>query len=266
MTQLRKNVVRFRQPLLTFCVFIALWELIIKLGNYPDYLLPGPWEIISLVPGRIGDIFSSFLITLEEAAAGFALSAVIGIGVSLVFAISPMVRKSLLPYVVLFQTIPVIAVSPLIIVWAGSGQLAVCIIAFMICLPPIVANVTQGLISVESNLLDLFRMSNASTWTVLWKLRLPHALPSIFTGLRIASGGAVVGAIVGETFAGSTSVGQGGLGYAAIYAQNQSETTYLFDLILTSSIMGLGFFFMITTAEWLCLRNWHSSVIGDQPA
>jgi NitT/TauT family transport system permease protein len=265
MNTLKKYVVRYRLPFVIFWLFIGLWELVIRIGNYPPYLLPGPWDVMSLIPSRIGDLASSFLLTWEEAAAGFLLSAVIGLAISLLFAISPIVRKSLLPYVVLFQTIPIIAVSPLIILWSGSGQLAVCIIAFMICLPPVIANVTQGLISVEQNLLDLFRMSNASTFTVLFKLRLPHAMPSIFTGLRIASGGAVIGAIVGETFAGSTAVGQGGLGYAASYAQSQTETAYLFALVLTSSLMGLVFFFVVSTAEWFCLRNWHDSVVADQP-
>jgi NitT/TauT family transport system permease protein len=265
MTKFKKTFLRYRLPLFLFCVFIGLWELLIKIGNYPVYLLPGPWDVLSLIPSRLGDLWFSFSLTWEEAAGGFLASGLIGIGIALVFAISPVIRKGLLPYVVLFQTIPIIAVSPLIILWCGSGQFAVCVIAFMICLPPVIANVTQGLISVEQNQVDLFRMSNASTLTLLFKLRLPHALPNIFTGLRIASGGAVVGAFVGETFAGSSSVGQGGLGYAALYAQNQTETAYLFALILTSSLMGLFFFFIVSATEWFCLRNWHESVIAGQP-
>ena len=265
MNTLRLTFIRFRLPFLVFCLFLAGWELVIRVASLPNYMLPGPWEVLSTIPSRFGDLSSSFFITLEEAVTGFLLSAVIGILLSLIFAISPVIRRSLLPYVVLLQTIPIIAVSPLIILWMGNGSPAICFIAFMICVPAIIANVTQGLISVEQNLIDLFRMSNASTLTILLKLRLPNALPNIFTGLRIASGAAVVGAVVGETFAGSSSVGQGGLGYASIYALDQTQTPYLFALVLTSSLMGLSFFSLVSTAEWFCLRHWHDSVVADQP-
>jgi NitT/TauT family transport system permease protein len=265
MTILTKFFLRYRLPFCVFWLVIGAWELLIRVTGYPSYLLPGPWEVVSLIPGRWGDVCSSFLITLEEASIGLVSSAVLGIAAALVFATSSVLRQSLLPYVVLLQTIPIIAVSPLIIVWSGNGLAAICIIAFMICFPPIIVNVTQGLISVEQNLIDLFRMSNASTLTVLLKLRLPHALPNIFTGLRIASGGAVVGAVVGETFAGSSSVGQGGLGYSSIYAMDQSQTPYLFVLVLASSLMGIAFFSLVSTLEWFCLRNWHESVMADQP-
>ncbi len=264
MNAIKHVLLRFRLPCVVLCLFLALWELVIRISGFPTYLLPGPWDVLSTIPGRFGDLSASFLITLEEAAIGFILSGVIGISLSLIFAISPVIRRSLLPYVVLLQTIPIIAVSPLIILWMGNGSSAICFIAFMICLPPVIANVTQGLISVEQNLIDLFRMSNASTFTVLMKLRLPYAMPNIFTGLRIAAGGAVVGAVVGETFAGSSSVGQGGLGYASIYALDQTQTPYLFALVMASSLMGLAFFFLVSTAEWFCLRHWHDSVIADQ--
>jgi NitT/TauT family transport system permease protein len=265
MNALHKFFIRCRLPFAVFCIFIIVWELTIRISGFPPYLLPGPWDVLSTIPGRFSDLSSSFLITLEEATVGFVLSGVIGILVSLIFAISPVVRRSLFPYVVLLQTIPVIAVSPLIILWMGNGSPAICFIAFIICVPPVIANVTQGLISVEQNLIDLFRMSNSSTLTVLLKLRLPHALPNIFTGLRIASGAAVVGAVVGETFAGSSAVGQGGLGYASIYALDQTQTPYLFALVLTSSLMGLAFFFLVSAGEWFFLRNWHDSIVAEQP-
>jgi NitT/TauT family transport system permease protein len=251
-------------PLVVFAAFIGLWELVIWLGHYPAYLLPGPWEVVSVVPGRFGDLTSSFLITLKEAAAGFFLSAALGLAVALVFAVSPVVRKLLYPYVVVLQTLPILAISPLIILWLGNGEFAVFFIALLIGIPAVIANTTQGLISVEQNLIDLFEMSNVSTATLLFKLRLPHALPQYFTGLRIAAGASVVGAIVGETYAGSSSVGQGGLGYASFYAAFQTQTTYLFALVLVSSLMGILFFFGVSTLEWFFLRNWHSSVLTEK--
>jgi NitT/TauT family transport system permease protein len=123
---------------------------------------------------------------------------------------------------------------------------------------------TSGLLSVEKNLVDLFRMGNASVPATLFKLRLPHALPSLFVGLKIAAGASVVGALVGETFAGSSALGAGGLGYGSIYAQSQLDTPYLFALILTSSLLGLAFFGVVTLLEHWMLGGWHETPAGDR--
>ncbi len=255
---------RYQIPVLVFIGFVATWQLIIHFAQLPPYILPGPMDILGVLPSKYPQLAASFLITAQEAVGGFILSAIIGILVGLIFAVAPAVRRSLLPYVVLLQTIPVIAISPLLILWLGNGMPTVLFIAFMICVPAVIANATQGLISVEQNLLDLFRMSQASTFTVLFKLRLPHALPNIFVGLRIASGAAVIGALVGESFAGSASVGQGGLGYSSIYALNQLQTPYLFAIVLVSSLLGMLFFFAVSATEWFCLRHWHESVTKQQ--
>ncbi len=129
--------------------------------------------------------------------------------------------------------------------WVGTGTFSVGLIAFIICLSPIIANTTQGLISVDRNMVDLFLMNKASSTQILFKLRLPHALPSLFAGIRIASGIAVIGAIIGELFAGSARVGVGGLGYAIQYASAQLETDYLFALVAAATLLGFAFFFFV---------------------
>jgi NitT/TauT family transport system permease protein len=133
------------------------------------------------------------------------------------------------------------------------------LVTFIICLAPIIANTTQGLISVDENLVHLFLMYNASPSQVLLKLRLPNSLPSLFTGIRISAGISVIGGITGELFAGSTSVGVGGLGYAIIYASNQMEIAYLFALVVAATALGFSFFFIVMFLEWLALHNWHES-------
>jgi NitT/TauT family transport system permease protein len=135
------------------------------------------------------------------------------------------------------------------------------IVTFIICLAPIIANTTQGLVSVDENLVHLFLMYKASPAQVLFKLRLPNALPSLFTGIRISAGISVIGGITGELFAGSTRVGEGGLGYAIIYASNQMETGYLFALVLAATVLGFSFFFIVMFLEWLALHNWHESTL-----
>jgi NitT/TauT family transport system permease protein len=251
-------------PLLTFCSILLLWQGIVVVFKVPDYLVPSPAQIAALIPRRIEDLLRAFLVTGGEALGGFLLSGVVGISVALFFSVSTLIRRSFYPYVVLLQTIPIIAISPLILLWLGNGSLSVLFISFLISVPAVIVNTTQGLISVEINLLNLFRMGNAGTCAVLFKLRLPHALPHIFVGLKIAAGASVVGALVGETFAGSSALGAGGLGYNAIYALSQLATPYLFALILTSSLLGLLFFLMVTTLERLLVGKWHESVLGDR--
>jgi NitT/TauT family transport system permease protein len=112
---------------------------------------------------------------------------------------------------------------------------------------------------VEPNLIHLFLMHNASRLQILTRLRLPHAVPSLFVGIRIAAGISVIGAITGELFAGSSRVGEGGLGYSILYASAQLQTDYLFALVLAATVLGFAFFFLVMFLEWYFLHNWHES-------
>jgi NitT/TauT family transport system permease protein len=112
---------------------------------------------------------------------------------------------------------------------------------------------------VDENLVHLFLMHKATHGQVLFKLRLPHAVPYLFVGIRIASGLAVIGAITGELFAGSTRVGEGGLGYSILYASSQMQTDYLFALVLAATVLGFSFFFLVMFLEWYFLHSWHES-------
>jgi NitT/TauT family transport system permease protein len=238
---------------------ITLWQAIIWLNHLPAYLLPGPVDVAKAVIARYPSLLDSLLITTQEALGGLLASIAAGLAIALVFAQWRWLRQTLYPYTILLQTVPILAITPLVILWVGPGILAVTIVTFIISLAPIIANTTQGLISVDANLVDLFRMQKASRSQALFKLRLPNALPSFFSGLRIASGISVIGAITGELFAGSPRVGEGGLGYAMIYANNQMETNYLFALVLAATVLGFSFFFLVMFLERLALHNWHES-------
>ncbi|HTV96284.1 MAG TPA: ABC transporter permease [Steroidobacteraceae bacterium] len=254
----------FRLPFLALCSMLLLWQGVVVFFDVPDYLVPSPMQIAALIPVRIRDLSSALIITAAEALGGFLLSAVVGVAIGLFFSVSAIIRRCFYPYVVLLQTIPIIAISPLILLWLGNGSLSVLFISFLISLPAVIVNTTQGLIGIDINLLNLFRMGNAGVAAILFKLRLPHALPNIFTGLKIAAGASVVGALVGETFAGSSALGAGGLGYSSIYALSQLATPYLFALILASSLLGLVFFFAVVVLEHLMVGKWHESVLGEQ--
>lgn len=254
----RRVWVAINSVIVLLCI-LGLWQAIVSLNHLPAYLVPGPKLVAMAVRDRFPSLVNSLWITTEEAAAGLAASIVAGIAAAMVFAQWRWLRQLIFPYTILLQTVPIIAITPLIINWIGAGLLAVATATFIICLPPIIANTTQGLISVDENLVHLFLMHKATPAQILFKLRLPNSLPNLFTGVRISAGISVVGGITGELFAGSPRVGEGGLGYAIIYANNQMETSYLFALVLAATVLGFSFFFLVMFVEWLALHNWHES-------
>jgi len=242
-----------------FAALLLLWQVILWVFHVPRFMLPSPWAVARAVAARFPSLLRSMAITAEESLGGLVASIVVGVLVALFFAQWRWVRKMLYPYTILLQTVPIVAIAPLILMWVGAGTASVALIAFIISLAPIIANTTQGLISVDENFVHLFLMHNASPAQKLFKLRLPHAVPNLFVGIRIASGIAVIGAITGELYAGSSQVGAGGLGYSILYASSQLQTDYLFALVFAATVLGFGFFFVVMFFEWLFLHRWHES-------
>jgi NitT/TauT family transport system permease protein len=250
--------------LIVFSVLVLLWQGIIWKFHIGAYMLPAPWSVAQTIFARYDDLWDSTLISAEAAAGGLLASIVVGVLIALIFARSQWIRRLLFPYTILLQTVPIVAVAPLILNWAGQGLFTIALITFIICLAPIIANTTQGLISVDENLVQLFLMHNASQGQILRKLRLPHSLPYLFVGVRISSGIAVIGAITGELFAGSGQVGRGGLGYSIIYANSQLQIDYLFALVFAATALGFAFFFLVMFFEWLALHKWHESAAPNR--
>jgi NitT/TauT family transport system permease protein len=242
---------------------LCVWQAVVSLNHLQAYILPGPALVAAAILNRFPSLLKSLAVTAEEAAGGLLASIVAGVAVAMLFAQWKWLRQLVYPYTILLQTVPIVAIAPLIINWVGPGLLAVATVTFIICLAPIIANTTQGLISVDENLIHLFVMHKASSAQILFKLRFPNSLPNLFTGIRIAAGISVIGGITGELFAGSTRVGEGGLGYAIIYANNQMETSYMFALVLAATALGFSFFFIVMFLEWLALHNWHESKRSD---
>ena len=242
----RKWLLAINSVVVLVCL-LGLWQGLIQLNHWPPYILPGPMDVASSIHRR------------------FPSAAVGGIAVAMVFAQWRWLRQLLYPYTILLQTVPIIAITPLIIDWVGAGTLAVMLVTFIICVAPIIANTTQGLVSVDENLINLFVMNKATPAQIMFKLRLPNALPNLFAGLRISSGISVAGGLIGELFAGSTKVGEGGLGYAITYANNQMEISYVFALVLAATVLGFSFFFIVMFLEWLALHNWHESSRTQTP-
>jgi NitT/TauT family transport system permease protein len=254
---MKKKLLLAANATIVFAALLCLWQTALWLLRIPAYMLPPPLNVGRAVITRFPELWASFWISAEAAVTGLIGSIIGGLLVALVFARLPWLRRMLFPYTILLQTVPIVAIAPLILMWAGQGLAAVALVTFIICLAPIIANATQGLISIDTNLLQLFLMHNASQGQILRKLRIPHSLPYLFVGIRISSGIAVIGAITGELFAGSTSVGRGGLGYSILYAMAQLQTDYLFALVFAATILGFSLFFTVMFFEWLFLHKWH---------
>jgi NitT/TauT family transport system permease protein len=263
---MKQRLITVANALAVFAALLLLWQLVLWIFRVPPYMLPSPWDVASVSLARFSSLWTSSVITAEESAGGLIASIVVGVLIALIFAQFRWVRQMLYPYTLVLQTVPIVAIAPLILLWIHGGTGAVAFIAFIISLAPIIANATQGLISVDENLVHLFLMHNASPAQILLKLRLPHAVPSLFVGIRIASGIAVIGAITGELYAGSSRVGAGGLGYSILYASTQLQTDYLFALVLAAIVLGFGFFFLVMFFEWYFLHKWHESARAPETA
>jgi NitT/TauT family transport system permease protein len=255
----KQRLITLANALAVFAAVLVVWQLVLWVFKVPRFMLPSPWAVARAVVARFPSLLMSLAITAEESLGGLLASIVVGVAMALLFAQSRWIRKMLYPYTILLQTVPILAIAPLILMWVGGGTAAVGLISFIISLAPIIANTTQGLISVDENLVHLFLIHNATPAQKLFKLRLPNAIPSLFVGIRIASGISVIGAITGELYAGSSQVGVGGLGYSILYASSQLQTDYLFALVFAATVLGFAFFFVVMFLEWYFLHRWHES-------
>ncbi len=248
----------FFPPVAALLVLLALWEGLVRVLGVPAFLLPPPSAVFSSGVHDARELASSAWVTAEAALTGFALSALAGVLAAVVLSSSRLLERALYPYTLFLQTVPIVAVAPLLVLWFGPGQRAVAASAFIVSVFPVIANTLSGLRSVEPALRDMFRLYGARRIATLLKLELPSALPHIFTGLRIASGLAVIGAIVGEFVAGF-SEGTAGLGILVLAAYRQLRTDLMFAAVLCAAGLGIVLFGTVSLAGTRLLRRWHPS-------
>jgi NitT/TauT family transport system permease protein len=175
-----------------------------------------------------------------------------------VFSQSRWIRTSGYPYALFLQTVPIVAIAPLIVNYCGRGWHSIVITAGMLSLFPIISNGTAGLLSVDPDLLDYFRLNNASRWQMLWKLRLPSAVPALCNGAKTSCGLAVVGAIVGEYFVGYSSR-TFGLGYLILYAVDLWNPKKLFAAVLASTVLTVTMFAIVSFLTGIVLSRWYDA-------
>lgn len=250
-------------PIIAFLVVIALWYVAIAIFQPRPYLLPSPDRVLGVFTSGWPVLGRSLLLTVQAAVVGLSLATLIGVAVSLLLGLSRTLYRAFFPYTVIMQTTPIIAIAPLVMVWFGYGLRGVIIITVIVSLFPIIANTTTGLLSTDPNLVQLFRLYNASPWQLITKLRLPYALPYFFSGLRVAAGLAVIGAIVGEFFVGQGGR-QGGLGYYIALSSSQLKTDQVFAATVLCALLGIGFLLLINLFNYAALRHWHASAMKQE--
>lgn len=245
-------------PVAVFVIVVGLWQFVCAAGHIPSYLLPSPAEVAQAAVSNAPTLLAASWATFADAFGGFGLSIVVGVAVAFVMAQAKWLERSLYPYAILLQTIPIIAIAPLIVIWLGSGNGAIVAISFLIAVFPIISNSNFGLVSTDPNLVNLVRMYNRSRFVMAVKVRFPHALPQIFAGLKISAGLSVIGAIVGQFIAGIGG-GNGGLGYLITQTAGNLQMPYLFAAGFASSILGLVSFAAVGIGAGLCVGRWHES-------
>ncbi len=240
-------------PIFSFFLFVVLLESLVRLQVVADFLLPAPSEVLQTILVDRSELFSAALQTAGCAALGLLVSFILGSSLALLLSFSTFLRNAIYPFAVFFQTVPVIALAPVLVIWFGFGTPTVIVSAFIVSVFPMIACVMLGLESTDPMLVDLFRIYRARPLQILFQLRLMAARPQIFAGLRIASGLAVIGAIVGEFVAGS------GLGSVVDSARTQQRIDKVFAAVFISSLVGLLFVQIINYLSRRALGHWHVS-------
>jgi NitT/TauT family transport system permease protein len=219
-----------------FVILLAVWEAAVRVLHVPDYILPAPTAIsVSLYYGLKSGLFvEHFFVTAFQTLAGFFLAAFFGIGLGALVAQFRIVERTIYPWLVALQTLPKIAIAPLIIIWAGYGIQSKIVIVALVALFPILVNTIVGLKSCDLGKLDLMRSLGATGWETFRMVRLPNALPFIFAGLNVAIVLAILGSIVGE-FVGSKA----GLGNLILEANFQFNVAQMFAILVILGVFGV---------------------------
>lgn len=244
---------RSRQALLSLVVLLVIWEACVRLLGIRDFLLPAPTKIAGQFFAQPGYLLMESLDTLRTTLYGFALALVLGVAAAIGIVYSKFLDRTLYSLLVALNAVPKVALAPLFVIWMGTGAMPKVAIAMLIAIFPILIDTVLGLRSTDPDMLDMARVNHASRAKMLWKIRFPNAMPSIFAGMKVGVSFALVGTIVGEFVA-----GESGLGHVILVAQGSFDTSTVFVALALLCLMGVLLFKAIEFAEIRHL-GWHSS-------
>lgn len=255
-------VARVLLPVIVLGIGVLVWHGIVDIYDIPPYVLPGPGLVAATLVEDWPILWHSLLTTLLTTVEGFVAAAVGGIVLALLFNQSKWLEQAFLPYAIVLQVTPVIAIAPLLLIYLPQ-QTAVVVCAWIVAFFPVLSNTTLGLSSVDRSLVGLFQLYGASRLQTLRYLKLPGALPYIFGGLRIAGGLSLIGAVVAEIAAGSAGAGSG-LAYRIAESGYRLNIPRMFAALLLLSVTGIVIYMCLATVSHLMLRRWHESALGKE--
>ena len=241
-----RRVLEYVVPALTLVGALAIWEAVIRVFKIPSFIVPAPSAILAEGWAWRYRFIGHTWVTLYETLGGFALSVVVGVPLAVLIVYSPALRNALYPLIVLTQSVPKIAIAPVLLLVLGAGEIPKVIVAFLVAFFPVVVDTATGLAATPPELLDLSRSYRASAFKTFVKVRLPMALPFFFAGAKVAITLSVIGAVVGE-FVGSDR----GLGYVILSATSYWKTELAFSSMILLSVMAILLFGAVSLVERL---------------
>jgi NitT/TauT family transport system permease protein len=245
-------------PIAVVACLILIWYIGVTISGVPQYILPGPAAVATSLVNDWGTLSPALWVTTKITLASLALALLGGVSIAVFLVQSRWIEIAFYPITVILQVTPIVAIAPLILIYAPSTQVALLICAFLVAFFPILSNMVQGLKSVDHNLLNLFDLYGASRWQTLLYLKLPASLPYFMTGLRIGGGLALIAAVVAEFAAGSAGAGSG-LAFRLLEAQYRLNIPRLFAALILLSCLGVVIFAITSFISWLSLHRWHES-------
>ena len=257
-------IAKYATPAILGIVVLLLWEFLVRHFDVPSFVLPRPSAIGQAFSDNFTSLMASLWTTLRVTLEAMAVAFVGATAIAILFSQSKLIENALYPYAVILQVTPVIAITPLIIIWVGFERinLALVIIGFIVAFFPVLSNTTLGLRSTDRNLIDLFRLYGASRWQILRRLQLPSALPYLLGAMKISGGLALIGAVIGEFSAGSGTAT--GLGWRITEAGNRLEIAKMFAALGLLAALGIAIFSALSLVEWALLHRWHESALKKE--
>lgn len=235
-------------PAYTILFLIIIWEAAVRIFKVKQYILPSPSSIMKVFQSTWRLILDHSLVTIYEALVGFGISIIIGLTLSFVMSKSDTVKRILYPLLVISQTIPIIAISPLIIIWLGVDILPKVVIVVLVCFFPICVSTIEGLQSADRDMINLMKIMGAGHFRIFKEVTLPSALPQFFAGLKIAATYSIMGAVIGE-WLGAKS----GLGIFMTRTMSSYRTDMLFAAIVVIVALSIGVFKFIELIEKIAI-------------
>lgn len=240
----RQAISQWTLPVGILASAIVLWELLVKGLKMPGWLLPAPTDIAQAMVGTSGLLLWHSWVTFQEVVLGFIVSFLVGVGLALAIAYSRLVERTVYPIVIASQTVPIVAIAPLLLIWFGYDIGPKVVVVALICFFPIVVNTVDGLRSIDPDMVHMLLTLGARRSHVFFKVQVPNALPYLFSGTRVAVTVSVIGAVIGEWVGASA-----GLGYFMVRSASQFLTARVFAALVVLAAMGIALFLVASVAE-----------------